>query len=252
MQIGNPFENAGVASIYQAFRPRYHHMPAALIRGFVGKDFNCSLDVACGTGHSTLALSKISKRVVGCDQSEAMLAEARLNSVANIEFTWGEGERLPFAEGAFDFVNISMGFHWMNQKQFLSEAKRVLLPEGFLAIDNYGFSGRISDDAEKQNAYRDLFRRVLPPAGRGPGYPSDELISLVGGFNLAKEFHYEHATILNADAFSNLVMTWSNFQVLNDSQKPAAEAELRSVFDKIFEGQSLPLHFSGKAMLYGR
>jgi len=42
------------------------------------KDQRCqtALDVGCGIGHSTIALKKFSRRVIGVDSSPAMLAAA--------------------------------------------------------------------------------------------------------------------------------------------------------------------------------
>jgi ubiquinone/menaquinone biosynthesis C-methylase UbiE len=247
MEVINPFEIEGEAARYDAFRPRYHHIPLGLIRNLVGKDFDFSLDVACGTGHSTVALSKISKKTVGCDQSEVMLREARVNS--NIEYVRADAENLPFADQTFEFLNISMGFHWLNQEVFLHQAKRVLIRRGFLAIDNYGFSGKISANPEKQQAHHDLLVQYLPAAGRRNGYPTTELAAQTG-LELVEELKYEHFVSMSAHEFANLIMTWSNFQVLGVDRKAEATKKMKETYDTIFASQKLDLPFAGKTQLY--
>ena len=78
MEVKNPFEVENEAARYERYRPRYHHISFEKIQKTVGKKFSSALDVACGTGHSTTALSIISEKAVGCDLSESMLYEARL------------------------------------------------------------------------------------------------------------------------------------------------------------------------------
>ena len=75
-EVINPFEAENQAARYDRCRPQYHHIPFNWIRERVGYKFSSSLDVACGTGHSTVALATISDKVVGCDLSEEMLSLA--------------------------------------------------------------------------------------------------------------------------------------------------------------------------------
>lgn len=247
MEVKNPFEVKSEATRYENYRPKYHHIPFEQIGKIVGKTFSSSLDVACGTGHSTIALSKFSEKIVGCDLSETMLSEAR--KYKGIEFVQANANNLPFDNCSFDFVNISMGFHWVDQEKFISEVKRVLLPQGYFNVDSYGFMGKISVDPEKQQLHFDLFETHLPPASRKRGYPAEDMVNSFG-FELVKEIKYDHKVSLNADEFTNLIMTWSNFQILEPAQQKITAQKMREVYVRIFEDGTLPLDFGGKAMLY--
>lgn len=247
MEVANPFNIEGEARRYQKYRPLYHHIPMNLIHRTVGRIFESSLDVACGTGHSTIALTKISKNTIGCDLSEEMLKEARRNY--ELQFVQADADNLPFADATFDFLNVSMGFHWLNHEKFLAEAKRVLTNDGYLALDNYGFSGQISPDPEKQKLHYDFFENNLPRASRRKGFPTEDLMKSLS-LKLVKEFDYEDQLNLNANQFMNLIMTWSNFQILDEEQKAVTTEKMKSIYDVIFEGQSLNLKFGGKTLLY--
>lgn len=247
MDISNPFIIEDVATRYHKHRPQYHKIPFSMIGQFVGRTFHSSLDVACGTGHSTTALADFSKNVIGCDSSDTMIARARKNS--NMTFVKACAENLPFRDKTFDFLNISMGFHWVEQEMFLQEGRRVLEAKGHLSVDNYRFLGQISNDLEKQKLHTEFLREHLPPASRRSGYPTEKQVALAG-FKLIKEFKFEHHLDLSFEGFTNIIMTWSNFQVLSDGQKRQVSHKMKDVYEKIFEGQSLSLGFGGRTLLY--
>ncbi|HSS79734.1 MAG TPA: methyltransferase domain-containing protein [Gaiellaceae bacterium] len=86
-----------------------------------------TLDVACGTGFLTRHLPG---EVVGLDQSEAMLEEAR-RQAPNATYVQGDALSLPFEEGAFERVFTAHFYGHLEQddrERFLAEARR-LAPE---------------------------------------------------------------------------------------------------------------------------
>jgi demethylmenaquinone methyltransferase/2-methoxy-6-polyprenyl-1,4-benzoquinol methylase len=92
------------------------------------------LDLAAGTGTSSVALTHTGARVVAVDFSEGMIAEGRRKH-GNIEFVQADIERLPFGDDEFDAVTISFGLRNVNDpKQALDEMYRVLKPGGRLVI----------------------------------------------------------------------------------------------------------------------
>ncbi len=95
-----------------------------------------ALDVACGTGAVTRAMSEILHghgRVCGVDPSEGMIAEARKSVAAEFQIARAEG--LPFPDKSFDF--LSMGYalrHVADLHRAFAEYHRVLRPGGRLLI----------------------------------------------------------------------------------------------------------------------
>jgi ubiquinone/menaquinone biosynthesis C-methylase UbiE len=83
-----------------------------------------TLDVACGTGYLT---ERLEGDVVGMDQSEQMLAEAR-RRIPDGEFLQGDALSLPFPDGAFDRIFTSYFYCHLvedDRLRFLAEARRV-------------------------------------------------------------------------------------------------------------------------------
>jgi demethylmenaquinone methyltransferase/2-methoxy-6-polyprenyl-1,4-benzoquinol methylase len=96
------------------------------------------LDVACGTGLVSAALvERWGCRVVGLDQSAAMLGRARARAGADprlaerIDFVEGEAESLPFADGEFDHLTFTYLLRYVEDPAAtLRELARVVKPGG--------------------------------------------------------------------------------------------------------------------------
>jgi ubiquinone/menaquinone biosynthesis C-methylase UbiE len=92
---------------------------------------HCVLDVGCGAGEDVLALAQIvgdTGRVVGIDNSETMIAEARKRAEGfggRVEFRLGDAHNLDFADNIFDGCRADRVFqHLEEPKQALSEMIR--------------------------------------------------------------------------------------------------------------------------------
>ena len=96
------------------------------------------LDVACGTGLVSKALvERWGCRVVGLDQSAAMLGRAREKVAAStrlagrIELVEGEAESLPFADAEFDHLTFTYLLRYVDDPAAtLTELARVVKPGG--------------------------------------------------------------------------------------------------------------------------
>jgi ubiquinone/menaquinone biosynthesis C-methylase UbiE len=98
------------------------------------------LDLACGTGTWLAAQQGFFPsprlRWHGLDASAAMLDRARVKA-PHAELRVGAAERLPYADGAFDYVSCRFAFHHFEDKAgTLVEMRRVLRPGGSLVITN--------------------------------------------------------------------------------------------------------------------
>ena len=95
------------------------------------------LDLGCGTGLLSLALSRAGAAVTGIDPSPELLAKARQSAETEsitADFVEGVAEELPFEDGAFDVVTAATSWHWFDPTSAAQEAARVLTPEGRLVI----------------------------------------------------------------------------------------------------------------------
>jgi demethylmenaquinone methyltransferase/2-methoxy-6-polyprenyl-1,4-benzoquinol methylase len=141
------------------------------------------LDLCCGTGDMTFALSKqagkFNPQLLGADFSHAMLQRARSKSLDNLSqnakpamLNWIEADALclPLPSQHFDLVTSAFGFRNLaDYDAGLREIARVLQPGGECGILDFsepkGLMGHL---------YRVYFKQVLPRIGtmlsgvRGP------------------------------------------------------------------------------------
>ncbi len=95
-----------------------------------------ALDVAAGTGSITRRLQQAGARVVSLDQSAAMLAAATSRGATAVR---AGGERLPFADGAFDVVTFGYLLRYVDDlPAALGELARVLRPGGRIGMVEFG------------------------------------------------------------------------------------------------------------------
>jgi ubiquinone/menaquinone biosynthesis C-methylase UbiE len=93
------------------------------------------LDVGCGTGRLAEALAeRAASRVWGVDREPRMLAVARERVPANVGLKEGRAEALPFRDGWFERVVFWLSIHLVDRAAALTEAGRVLVPDGRLAL----------------------------------------------------------------------------------------------------------------------
>jgi demethylmenaquinone methyltransferase/2-methoxy-6-polyprenyl-1,4-benzoquinol methylase len=104
------------------------------------------LDVATGTGLVAMRLAARGAVVVGVDQSEEMLAQARIRlgtRARGVELVLGEAERLPFADGEFDALTFTYLLRYVDDPAMtLRELARVVRPGGRVGMLEFGVPDR--------------------------------------------------------------------------------------------------------------
>jgi SAM-dependent methyltransferase len=91
------------------------------------------LDYGCGHGMAAVVLARRGARVTAFDLSPGYLEEARSRAQANgVAIAWvqANGERLPFADHAFDRIWGNAVLHHLDLEIAARELVRVLHPEG--------------------------------------------------------------------------------------------------------------------------
>jgi demethylmenaquinone methyltransferase/2-methoxy-6-polyprenyl-1,4-benzoquinol methylase len=94
------------------------------------------LDLAAGTGVSTVELARDGVTAVACDFSLGMLRAGRaVGARRHVPFVAGDATRLPFGDGAFDAAVISFGLRNVSDVPgALREMARVVRPGGRLVV----------------------------------------------------------------------------------------------------------------------
>ena len=120
------------------------------------------LDLAAGTGTSSVPLADAGVEVVPCDFSYGML-EVGKRRRPDLGFVAGDATRLPFADASFDAVTISFGLrNVVDTDAALREMLRVTRPGGRLVVCEFSHA----TFAPFRTIYDNYLMRALPTIAR--------------------------------------------------------------------------------------
>lgn len=120
------------------------------------------LDLAAGTGTSSVPFARAGAIVVPSDFSIGMLAEGR-RRFPLLPFVAGDATALPFADDAFDAVTISFGLrNVVDPDLALAEMHRITKPGGRLVVCEFSHPTW----APWRTVYLEYLMRALPPIAR--------------------------------------------------------------------------------------
>jgi demethylmenaquinone methyltransferase/2-methoxy-6-polyprenyl-1,4-benzoquinol methylase len=123
---------------------------------------DCILDLAAGTGTSSLPFAERGAYVVPCDFSWGMLATGRRRH-SGLAFVAGDATLLPFADASFDAVTISFGLRNVHDPELaLLEMLRVTRPGGRLVVCEFSHPTLVPF----RHVYTEYLMRALPPLAR--------------------------------------------------------------------------------------
>jgi SAM-dependent methyltransferase len=124
------------------------------------------LDVACGTGNTTLPAARTGASVTGVDIAPNLLEQARKRAASEglkIRFDEGDAEELPYPDQVFDIVLSMFGAMFAPRPEVVAaELIRVCKPGGLIAMANWtpqGFVGK---------TFQATAKMVPPPPGVPP------------------------------------------------------------------------------------
>ncbi len=151
-----------IAGQYAAFRPTY---PAALFDWLASLTPQHALawDCGAGSGQASVPLAQRYDRVLATDLSAAQLAAAP--QLPNIEYRATPAETSGLAEHSADLVTVAQAMHWFDLPRFHAEVRRVLKPQGVIAV--WGYNRLLLPDAAVQQAidrfYEEKIGSYWPP-----------------------------------------------------------------------------------------
>lgn len=157
---------SGVANRYADFRPQY---PGALL------DYLATLvprgstvwDCACGNGQASRGLAERFDRVIATDASEEQIASAAPHP--RIEYRVAPAEQSGLPDHSVALVTVAQAVHWFAFDRFYAEVKRVLAPNGVVAVWAYGVI-IVEDEKVNRLAYEFYSETV------GPYWPPERVL----------------------------------------------------------------------------
>ena len=156
MKFKDHFSNRAAA--YASFRPHY---PKALFSYIAGLAAQHVLALDCGTGNGQAAveIARHFQHVVATDPSARQIENATPRS--NVEYRVARAEDSGLQGHSVDLVTAAQALHWFDAAAFFSEAKRVLKPDGAIAV--WGYGDPVLETPQLQHLLHEFNRGKLEP-----------------------------------------------------------------------------------------
>ncbi|TLM60395.1 MAG: methyltransferase domain-containing protein [Deltaproteobacteria bacterium] len=135
--VTQPFADhfAPVAASYADFRPTYPRELFAWLATLTPRR-DLAWDCAAGSGQASVDLAGYFAQVVATDASRAQIDAAVPHP--RIDYRVAPAEASGLAAASVDLVTVAQALHWFDLPAFYAEVRRVLRPDGALAVWSYG------------------------------------------------------------------------------------------------------------------
>jgi SAM-dependent methyltransferase len=204
----NPFITPETARAYAQGRPYFHPLVMEKVKEKLAPPapVELAVDVACGTGLSSLALLALADWVVATDISREMLAQAPEHE--RISYRLAPAEALPLDDESANLVTVSSAFHWFERAAFLREARRVLRPGGGLVVYENFLEGRQHPNPVFVRWLEGYYQaHPAPPRDRTP-FTDDDVQE--AGFDFLERVTYENTWSFPLHGFVSYLLSQSN------------------------------------------
>lgn len=152
------------SAAYSRYRPAY---PPGLIEFVAARapGRRLAIDCATGNGQAAVALAAHFDAVLAVDGSSSQLSRAQPHP--RVHYVSGLAEQLPARDGSVDLVAAAQAAHWFDCARFHAECRRVLVPDGVVAVWTYE-KFRVNDavDALIDDFYANVVGTDWPPERR--------------------------------------------------------------------------------------
>ena len=259
MADGSVYASPRLARLYAHSRPPVHREILALVARQLhasgwpppGVTAARALDIGCGAGLSTAALSPLADWSVGIEPMVAMLAHRQVVA-PGASFVAGRAEQLPFAHRAFDLMTAAGALNYADLDRFLPEADRVLSARGVLVVYDFS-SGRTLPGDDRLDRWFEAFEGRYPYP---PGYAMDvrAIPFEDAGFRLSTYREFEVGVRMTLEAYLDYAMSETNVEAAIRAGTSEADVATwcRSTLSLFFPNAGADVHFQGYFAIVNR
>ena len=198
---------SGHAQDYARYRPDY---PAALYHFLANtaKRRELAWDCGTGSGQAALGLAAHFDRVIATDPSAEQIQNAARHEKINYLVAAAEQTEIP--SQSVDLITAAQAAHWFDMPRFSQEARRVLKPDGLLALWCYGLT-RINPVIDRIVAhyYKNVVGPYWPPERR---YIDEKYQTLAFPFTELSTPSIHMQAEWDLSEFTGYLATWSAAQ----------------------------------------
>lgn len=199
------------SAAYSRYRPGYPPELLAWIAAHA-PDRRLAVDCATGSGQAAVALAAHFERVLAVDGSLSQVRNAAANP--RVAYAVATAERLPLADRSTSLVAAAQAAHWFDFDRFNAECRRVLVPDGAVAVWTYE---KFRVDAAADAVIDHFYEAVV-----GPYWPPERRFVEAGYRTLPFPWREESAPVFaletdwDLDRVMGYLATWSSVQRYQD------------------------------------
>lgn len=228
---------SGKADDYDRYRPTYPTELADWL--FARTNAKTVADIGAGTGKFTKLLLPKAEKVIAVEPNGDMLKKLYRN-VPTAQIINASAENTGIADGSVDLVTAATAFHWFDEDKFKAECKRILAPNGRIAII---FNEKIVDDLIRE---RDEISRIYcgykGHAGKRSSAEGDAFLRNEY-FSEVEYTEFEHSVCYDEDGFVGNTLSRSYALKPDDIGYDGYVWELRQLFKKMNDFGSVELKY---------
>lgn len=211
----------------------------------IGRRGQQVLDLGTGTGTLARGFARRGCLVTGLDPAVPLLEEARrLDAEAGVMIRYvvatAEDTGLPPAE--FDVVTAGQCWHWFDRARAAREARRLLLPGGWLVIAHFDWialPGNVAEATEHLILTHNPRWALARGTGIYPAWPRDVAIA---GFRSIETFSFDVDAIYSHEAWRGRIRASAGVAAsLPPEGVTAFDAELAATLRARFPDDPLPV-----------
>lgn len=197
-----------LAETYSKYRPTY---PPKLFEYLAGccKAHKQAWDCGTGNGQAAISIAEYFDKVYATDASKEQLAQAPNHP--KIIFKNEPAEKVSLVDKSTDIVTVAAAVHWFNFEYFYTEVKRVLKPDGVIAVWGYHlFSISPAIDKLLIKYYRETLNGYWPDQFH---YVDNRYRDIPFPFKEINPPEFEMITEWNLEQVAGFLSSWSGTKI---------------------------------------
>jgi SAM-dependent methyltransferase len=219
-----PFGTQDMAAGYATSRPAVHPRIMARAYSQLGRTepFQVALDIGCGAGVSTKALTGYARRCIGLEPIETMLKWASTIAPSAV-FLAAKAEAIPLRSRSFDLITAAGSLNYARLDLFFPEAARVLMRDGVLLVYDFSPGRSFRDSTSLDEWFLRFYSRYPPPGNEAQNLSPAILAEMGAGFRLRSHEDFEIGITLTPGFYVDYMMTETNVAAAVRSGVPRSE-----------------------------
>lgn len=230
---------ASVAESYERGRPDYPLAAAGALAAELGvRSGETVLDLAAGTGKLSRTLLSAGFEIVAVEPLPSLRA-VLVEKVGGDRVREGVAEEIPLADGSVAAVTVADAFHWFDQQRALGEIRRVLRPQGGLAIISMvpDWSG-----ASWAHELGMLVQRTRPEHPHFDGPPWQDAVRSAGGWSEPREVRITAMQPTSSERVVDHLTSMSWIAGMPDAERNGTIEQIRTLVEGGETPAELPVH----------